>query len=87
MSKEQNDEKILKTMRSREQVLIQTRNTNMMKNNIEKGTHVENLGKWVARGFSTSRSTKKTINAKLERLSRVVQSPVKVKDETVEAII
>ena len=36
MHKEQNDEKLLRSMRDREQILIQTRNTNMMKNNIEK---------------------------------------------------
>ena len=36
MNKEQNDEKLLRSMRDREQILIQTRNTNMMKNNMEK---------------------------------------------------
>ena len=48
-------------MRDREQILINTRNTNMMKSNLEKVAHIENLEKWVARGFSTSRTTKKKV--------------------------
>ena len=53
--KEQEDEKLLKTMKDRETHLIQTRHMNMMKNNLDKVAHVENLGKWVQRGFSTTR--------------------------------
>ncbi len=80
--KEQNDEKLLKTIRDREQILIQTRHSNMMKSNMEKVGHIENLEKWVRRGFSTSRSTKKQINLfespNLEKLSKQALSPVKM---------
>jgi len=69
-------------MRDREKILIQTRHTNMMKNNLEKVGHIENLEKWVRRGFSTSHSTKKTINLaaspQLEKLSRIAQSPIRI---------
>lgn len=86
ISKEQNDEKLLKTMREREQTLIQTRHTNMMKGNLDKVAHIENLEKWVRRGFSTSRSTKKNVdlrsNPALEQLSKIVQSPIKLKRDT-----
>ena len=55
----------------------------MMKNNLEKVSHIENLEKWVKRGFSTSRSTKKNINLKgspeLERIAKIAASPVKLK--------
>ena len=51
-------------MRDREQILIQTRHTNMMKSQHDKVAHIENLEKWVRRGFSTSRSTKKNVNLK-----------------------
>ena len=67
---------MLKTMRDREQILIMTRNTNMMKNNLEKVAHIENLEKWAARDFSTSRTTKKKVNLAqsphLEKLSRIM---------------
>ena len=61
IKKEQDDEKLLKTMRDREQILINTRNTTMMKSNLEKVAHIENLEKWAARDFSTSRTTKKKV--------------------------
>lgn len=48
-------------MRNREQILINTRNTNMMKSNLEKVAHIENLEKWVARDFSTSKTTKRKV--------------------------
>ena len=47
IKKEQDDGNLLKTMRDREQVLIQTRHMNMMKNNHEKVAHEQNLEKWV----------------------------------------
>lgn len=63
----------------------------MMRGNLEKVSHIENLEKWVRRGFSTSRSTKKNVNLKdnahLEQLSKIAQSPVKLKTNTVEEII
>ena len=47
MQKEKDDENLLKTIRDREQILIQTRHTNMMKNNLERVAHVEGLERWV----------------------------------------
>ncbi len=81
IKKEQDDEKLLKTMRDREEILIQTRHMNMMKNNHEKVAHVENLEKWVQRGFATTRSTKKAVklhDSTLEQLSKKANSPIKV---------
>ena len=40
MQKEKEDENLLKDIRDREQILIQTRHTNMMKGNLEKVAHV-----------------------------------------------
>ena len=77
-------------MRDREQVLIQTRHSNMMKNNLEKVSHIEGLEKWIRRGFSTSRSTKKAVNLnqhpELETLSKIVASPIKLKKTHEEAM-
>ena len=81
IKKEQDDGNLLKTMRDREQVLIQTRHMNMMKNNHEKVAHEQNLEKWVQRGFSTSRSTKKAVklhDSALESLSKKANSPIKI---------
>lgn len=82
IKKEQDDEKLLKTMRDREQILINTRNTNMMKSNLEKVAHIENLEKWVARGFSTSRTTKKKVklnqSPNLEKLQKIMVAPIKI---------
>lgn len=47
MQKEKDDEKMLKTIRDREQILIETRHNNMMRGNLEKVAHVECLEKWV----------------------------------------
>ena len=84
IKKEQDDEHLLKNIRDREQILIATRHGNMMKNNMEKISHMEDLEKWVRRGFSTSRNTKKHVslalaaNPMLEQLSKQAQSPVKL---------
>lgn len=84
MQKEKDDEKMLKTIRDRESILIETRHNNMMKCNLDKVAHVELLEKWVQRGFSTTRSTRKKVNLqsspRLEKLSRIVASPVKLKE-------
>ena len=54
----------------------------MMKSNLEKIAHIENLEKWVARDFSTSRTTKKKVNLgvspQLEKLSKIMASPIKI---------
>ena len=47
MQKEKDDEKMLKTIRDREHILIETRHNNMMKGNLDKVAHVECLEKWV----------------------------------------
>lgn len=47
IQKEKDDEKLLKTIRDREQILIETRHNNMMKSNLEKVKHVEKLEQWV----------------------------------------
>ena len=47
IQKEKDDEKLLKTIRDREQILIDTRHNNMMKSNLEKVKHVEKLEMWV----------------------------------------
>jgi len=56
----------------------------MMKSNLEKVAHVDNLEKWVQRGFSTTRTTKRRVNLnaspKLEYLSKIVMSPLKQKE-------
>ena len=69
-------------MRDREQVLVQTRHMNMMKNNMDKIGHIENLEKWVKRGFSTSRTTFRSLNLTehpdLEVLSKKANSPIKI---------
>lgn len=76
INKEQEDEKMLKTIRDRETILIQTRHTNMMKSQHEKVAHIEGLEQWVQRGFSTTRSTKKQVKVnfsqtpRLEKLSK-----------------
>lgn len=62
MQKEKDDENLLKTIRDREAILIETRHSNMMKSNLEKVAHVDNLEKWVQRGFSTTRTTKRRVN-------------------------
>ena len=75
---------MLKTIRDREQILIETRHNNMMKGNLEKVAHVESLNNWVSRGFSTTRSTRKKVNLQgspqLEKLSKIAASPVKLKE-------
>lgn len=76
IKKEQDDEHLLKNIRDREQLLIATRHGNMMRNNIEKVSHMEDLEKWIKRGFSTTRNTKKHVslalsaNPMLEALSK-----------------
>ena len=40
MKKEKEDENLLKNIRDREQILIQTRHLNMMRGNLEKVAHV-----------------------------------------------
>lgn len=82
IKKEQADENLLKTMRNRETVLIQTRHMNMMKNNQDKVGHIENLEKWVKRGFSTKNSTMRSLNLtdnpELSILSKKASSPFKI---------
>ena len=69
-------------MRDREHLLVQTRHMNMMKNNMDKIGHIENLEKWVKKGFNTSRSTFRSLNLQdnpeLEILSKKANSPVKI---------
>ena len=88
MQKEKDDEKMLKTIRDREHILIETRHNNMMKGNLDKVAHVECLEKWVQRGFSTTRSTRKKVNLQtsphLEKLSKIAASPAKLKEYTVD---
>lgn len=88
IKKEQDDEKVLKTIRQREQILIMTRNTNMMKSNLEKVAHIEKLEKWVQRDFSTSYTTKKKVNLglnpHLEKLSKIMASPIKIEKKEEE---
>lgn len=88
IKKEQDDEKVLKTIRQREQILIMTRNTNMMKSNFEKVAHIENLEKWVQRDFSTSYTTKKKVNhglsPHLEKLSKIMATPIKIEKKEEE---
>lgn len=74
-------------MRDREKVLINTRHMNMMKNNLDKIGHIENLERWVKRGFSTSRSTLRSLNLsdqpELSILSKKANSPVKINRPTI----
>lgn len=90
IKKEQDDEKLLKTMRDRETMLIETRHLNMMRGNHDKVAHIESLEKWVRRGFSTTRSTKKQVrlneNPNLEKLSKIAASPIKIEKTEVEEI-
>ena len=73
-------------MRNREKVLIQTRHMNMMKNNMDKVGHIENLERWVKRGFRTSstvmRSLKLSDNPELSILSKKATSPIKIEKNT-----
>ena len=87
INKEKEDEQLLKTIRDRESILIQTRHLNMMKGQQEKVKHVEGLEQWVARGFSTTRSTKKNVKVnlsqtpRLESLSKKMAMPIKLKTD------
>jgi len=86
IQKEQADDSLLKNMRNREKVLIQTRHMNMMKNNMDKVGHIENLERWVKRGFRTSstvmRSLKLSDNPELSILSKKATSPIKIEKNT-----
>ena len=83
MEKEKNAEQLTKQIKDREKILIETRHTNMMKSNLSKVSHMENLEKWARRGFSTSHSTKKTVDLRgsgnLFDLSKKASSPFKLK--------
>jgi len=82
IKKEQDDERLLKIMRDREKILIETRHSNMMKSNFDKIAHIESLEKWVKRGFSTSRGTLKHLRLtdapQLADLSKKMSSPIKI---------
>ena len=61
----------------------------MMKNNHDKVAHEENLERWVQRGFSTTRSTKKAVklhDSNLEMLSKKANSPIKIQRAVEEEI-
>ena len=76
---------MLKHIRDREHMLIETRHLNMMKNNLEKVAHIESLEQWVKRGFSTTRTTKKQVglanSPHLEALSKKAAAPMLIKVE------
>ena len=79
--KEQQDQKLLNTMKEREKMLIETRYNNLVRTNIERNSYVEDLDKWAKKGFATSRSTKKKINLtsspELEKLSKIAHGIMK----------
>jgi len=79
--KEQQDQKLLNTMKEREKVLIETRYNNLVKTNIERNNYVEDLDKWAKKGFATTRSAKKKVNLTsspdLEKLSKIAQGIMK----------
>ena len=60
----------------------------MMKNNLDKVGHIENLEKWVKRGFTTKNATLRSLklsdNPELSILSKKASSPVKIQSKLIE---
>ena len=84
MKKEADDENLRREIRDGEKFPFETRHSNMMRNNQDKISHIENLEKWVRSGFSTSRTTRQKVNLnqspELEKRAREAASPVKLRD-------
>ena len=79
--KEEQDFKLMDTMKERERLLIETRYNNTVKTNIERNNYISDLDNWAKKGFATSRSTRKAVNLtaspELEKLAKIACGTMK----------
>ena len=81
LHKEEQDFKLMDTMKERERLLIETRYNNTVRTNIERNNYIADLDNWAKKGFATSRSTRKKVNLtaspELEKLSKIAHGVIK----------